>query len=87
MVLQDGNGLVRLEDRYDDFILELKWKARREDEWDSGVYFRCDMPPNEEKRPWPKRYQVNLLKGMEGNVNSLPGRRARASPSRASGTR
>jgi hypothetical protein len=73
MVLVDGNGLVRLNQRYDDFILELKWKARREDRWDSGIYFRFDMPPIEGKRPWPKRYQANLLKGMEGNVNSLPG--------------
>lgn len=73
MVLLDGNGLVRLNQRYDDYILELKWKARRQDRWDSGIYFRCDMPPIEDKRPWPKRYQANLLKGMEGNVNSLPG--------------
>ncbi|NQT15466.1 MAG: DUF1080 domain-containing protein, partial [Planctomycetes bacterium] len=73
MVLVDGNGLVRLDNRYDDFILEFKYKARGEEKWDSGVYFRCDMPPIEEKRPWPRRYQANLLKGMEGNVNSLPG--------------
>ena len=40
--------------------------------WDSGVYFRCDAPPEESKRPWPQRYQVNLRKGMEGWVNALP---------------
>jgi hypothetical protein len=24
-------------------------------------------------QPWPPRYQANLLKGQEGNVNDLPG--------------
>jgi hypothetical protein len=71
LVLQDGNGLVYLNDRYDDFILEFKWRARRDAKWDSGVYFRCDLPGDD--KPWPQRYQVNLRQEMEGNVNSLPG--------------
>ena len=72
MVLKDGNGLVCLNDRYDDYILEFKWKARRDAKWDSGVYFRCDLPADS-ARPWPKKYQVNLRQDMEGNVGSLPG--------------
>ena len=72
MVIEDGNGLVFLNDRYDDYILEFKWRARRDDKWDSGVYFRCDLPADS-PRPWPKKYQVNLRQGMEGNVGSLPG--------------
>jgi hypothetical protein len=66
-----GNGLVQTEKKYSDFILEFDWKALREDRWDSGVYFRYDSVP--QNRPWPNRYQVNLLKGMEGNVGNLEG--------------
>jgi len=72
LVLEDGNGLVYLNDRYDDYILEFKWRARRNAEWDSGVYFRCDLP-GLTGRPWPRKYQVNLRQDMEGNVNGLPG--------------
>ena len=75
LVLQDGNGLVYLDHPYDDFVLEWKWRARRDAKWDSGVYFRCDAPPAG-PRPWPQRYQVNLREGMEGNVNSLPDARS-----------
>ncbi|MCO6454141.1 MAG: DUF1080 domain-containing protein [Pirellulaceae bacterium] len=69
LVLQDGNGLVRTEQRYDDFVLELSWRARREANWDSGIYFRCELPP--EGKPWPARYQANLRQGQEGNVGGL----------------
>lgn len=69
ILLKAGNGLVQTEKKYGDFILEYDWKALRQDRWDSGVYFRYDSVPA--NRPWPARYQVNLLKGMEGNVGSL----------------
>ena len=72
LVLQDGNGLVCLKGRYGDFVLELKWRPRRDSNWDSGIYFRCDLPPAG-PRPWPRRYQANLRQGMEGNVGGLPG--------------
>ncbi len=73
LLLKEGNGLVYLKGPYRDFTFEFKWKARNPEMWDSGVYFRCDAPPESEKRPWPERYQVNLRKGMEGNVSDLPG--------------
>ncbi len=70
ILLQGGNGLVQSVEQYSDFILEFDWKALAEDNWDSGVYFRyTDVPDG---RPWPARYQVNLLKGQEGNVGSIP---------------
>ena len=56
---------------YGDFILEFEWKKLAEDAWDSGVYFRYDTVPP--KRPWPGRYQVNLRKGLEGNVGGIEG--------------
>jgi len=69
ILIQAGNGLIQTEKEYGDFILEFEWKALRADKWDSGVYFRYDSVP--EGQPWPARYQVNLLQGMEGNVGAL----------------
>ncbi len=70
--LKAGNGLVRTEHRYRDFILELDWLAlRKEGRWDSGIYFRCELPEGD--RPWPSRYQANLLRGQEGNVGGVKG--------------
>lgn len=71
MVMLDGNGLIYLNDRYDDFVLEFKWLARNKKMWDSGVYFRCDLPDANGRRPWPPGPQMNLRRGMEGNVQSL----------------
>jgi len=66
IVVQSGNGLVRADHRYGDIILELKWRARKADAWDSGVYFRSELPA--EGKNWPTRYQINLKKGEEGNL-------------------
>jgi len=71
LLIKSGNGLVQTEKQYGDFVLEFECKALNDDRWDSGVYFRYDkVPPN---RPWPPRYQVNLLKGREGNVGEIKG--------------
>jgi hypothetical protein len=71
LVLKSGNGLVRSELRYRDFVLELEWRARKDTAWDSGIYFRCEEPP--QGKPWPTRYQANLRQGMEGDVGGLKG--------------
>jgi len=71
MLLQAGNGLIQTKDRYGDFVLEWDCKALKPDGWDSGVYFRYDSVPK--GYPWPARYQANLRKGLEGNVQSLKG--------------
>ncbi|NUQ66003.1 MAG: DUF1080 domain-containing protein [Pirellulales bacterium] len=71
ILLDSGNGLVRSDQQYGDFILDLDWKNLNPQMWDSGVFFRCELPPD--GRPWPKDYQVNLRKGMEGNVQNLKG--------------
>jgi hypothetical protein len=72
IVLASGNGLVRTDHRYGDFVLELDWRARSAEKWDSGIYFRSELPADRKKRPWPTRYQANLAQGKEGNVNGLP---------------
>jgi hypothetical protein len=65
LVILDGDGFVRTDHRYTDFVLELDWKARRTEKYDSGIYFRSELP--EAGKPWPKQYQINLLQGGEGN--------------------
>ncbi|HUY32509.1 MAG TPA: DUF1080 domain-containing protein [Pirellulales bacterium] len=71
VVLKAGNGFVRADHEYGDFALDLQWRARKPTDYDSGVYFRAEPVPK--GSPWPKRYQVNLLEGKEGNVNGLIG--------------
>ncbi|MCX6928577.1 MAG: DUF1080 domain-containing protein [Verrucomicrobia bacterium] len=71
ILLKAGNGLVQTKKKYKDFIFEYEWKALKDDEWDSGVYFRYDSVPA--NQPWPPRYQANLRKGDEGNVGGLKG--------------
>jgi len=72
LVLQSGNGFVRTDHRYRDFILELEWKARNAEKWDSGIYIRSELP-GPTGRAWPTKYQVNLAQGLEGNIKDLPG--------------
>jgi hypothetical protein len=70
ILLKAGNGLVQTERKYGDFVLEFEWKCLKAEKWDSGIYFRYDLPlPG--KRPWPLRYQVNLRQGEEGNLVGL----------------
>jgi hypothetical protein len=70
ILLRAGNGLVQTKKRYSDYVLEYEWKALKPDNWDSGLYFRYEEVPA--GRPWPKRYQVNLRKGMEGELGGFP---------------
>ena len=73
LVIQDGNGLVRLEKLYGDFVLELEWKNRKAEKWDSGIFFRAEPTPAGDR--WPAKYQVNLAAGTEGSlVGRLNGR-------------
>ena len=71
ILIKAGNGLVQTKRKYGDFIIEYEWKALKDDDWDSGIYFRYDSVP--ENKPWPARYQANLRKGDEGNVGGLKG--------------
>ena len=70
IVLQEGNGLVRTDHQYRDFILELSWRARKDDKWDSGIYIRANLPS--EGRPWPDKYQINLKQGDDANLVGFP---------------
>ncbi len=69
VLLKAGNGLVQSKKQYGNYVLQYDWKALKPDNWDSGVYFRYKEVP--EGRPWPNRYQVNLRKGMEGDLGGF----------------
>lgn len=71
LVLEEGDGWVRSEHDYGDFVLDVDWRARKAEAWDSGVYFRAEIPAA--GKAWPGRYQVNLEQGKEGNVKNLKG--------------
>ncbi len=66
LVILEGNGFVRTEKRYGDFVLELEWKNRKPEKFDSGVFFRANLPAA--GKPWPTNYQINLLDGQEGTL-------------------
>ena len=70
LVILEGDGFVRTDHRFADFILEWSCRPRKADSWDSGVYFRSELPTD--GKPWPKRYQINLKQGAEGNAIGLP---------------
>jgi hypothetical protein len=74
IILKEGNGLIRTDHQYRDFILELSWRARKGELWDSGIYIRAALP--KEGKPWPDKYQINLKQGDEGNLNGFPAGRS-----------
>jgi hypothetical protein len=71
ILLKSGNGMVQTKKKYKNYVFELESMALKDDKWDSGIYFGYDSIP--EGKPWPPRYQANLLKGDEGNVAGLKG--------------
>jgi hypothetical protein len=66
ILIKSGNGVLASEKQYGDFVLECDWKQLHTNMWDSGIYFRCELPG--EKVAWPKKHQVNLRKGQEGAI-------------------
>lgn len=74
IALLEGDGFVRTERRFKDFVLELDWKPRRTEKFDSGLYIRSEAPP--EGKPWPNRWQINLKEKDSGDLlgkSKLPG--------------
>jgi hypothetical protein len=70
LVLEGGNGWLRSDLAYSDFVLHVEWKALKKSDYDAGIYIRTLAAG----QPFPKTgYQVNLLEGKEGNIGNLPG--------------
>jgi hypothetical protein len=74
--LKGGNGWLRTEKAYADFVLELDWKALKKQRYDSGVFIRA-VPPPAGSGPWPERNQVNLRQDLMGNIQEYKGAVAR----------
>jgi len=68
LFLKDGNGFVRTPDKYKDYVLVVEYKPEQKEKYDSGVYFRCGLPPENSSRKWPTKYQINLKDGDECNL-------------------
>ena len=71
LLIKAGDGVVQTKKKYGDFVIEFEWKSLKDDNWDSGVYFRYDTIT--QGQAWPARYQANMRKGDEGNVEGLKG--------------
>ena len=70
ILLKAGDGWLRTDHTYRDFLLHLEWKALQAERYDAGVYLRASR----EGAPFPKTgYQVNMQQGKEGNIGNLPG--------------
>lgn len=65
LVIEKGDGFVRADHLYRDFVLELSWKPRRSEKYDSGIYIRAPLP---KEKPWPGKHQINLKQGDEANL-------------------
>ena len=70
--LKGGNGWMYREKNYADFVLEVDWKAVKQEKYDSGVYIRA-VPPKNKKANWPDRNQVNLRQDLMGNIKEYKG--------------
>lgn len=69
LLLKAGNGWVRTEKQYGNFVLELEWKAVKAEKYDSGVYVRAVLPTG--KQTWPGRNQINLRQDLMGSIKEM----------------
>lgn len=70
LLLEGGDGWLRSDHTYGNFVMHVEWKALQDKAYDAGIYIRTQAGG----APFPKQsYQVNLLEGKEGNIGSLPG--------------
>jgi hypothetical protein len=67
--LVEGQGLLRSVHQFRDFELELEWRPLGESSWESGIFFRSNLP--EENSPWPSRYRISLKEGEAGRLIGL----------------
>jgi hypothetical protein len=69
-----GNGWLRTNREYGNFSLVTTWRFSSGDRWDSGLFLRAGL----EGSPWPREgYQVQMLKGREGEIDGTRGAKAR----------
>lgn len=65
LCLVTGMGWFRTEEQFSDFVLEVEVKALKDEDYDSGIFFRAGL----EGKPWPKvGWQVNLRYDAYGTL-------------------
>ena len=65
LLLKSGDGWLRSDLTYTDFVLSLEWKALKAEKYDAGIYIRT-RPGG---KPFPKKgHQINLLQDREGDL-------------------
>jgi hypothetical protein len=65
LLLKSGDGWLRSDLSYTDFVLKLEWKALKAEKYDAGIYIRT-RPGG---KPFPKQgHQINLLQDREGDL-------------------
>lgn len=65
LLLKAGDGWLRSDLSYTDFVLKLEWKALKAEKYDAGIYIRT-RPGG---KPFPKKgHQINLLQDREGDL-------------------
>ena len=69
LLLKAGNGWVRTEKQYGNFVLDLEWKAVKAEKYDSGLYIRSVLPTG--KQSWPARNQINLRQDLMGCIKEM----------------
>lgn len=64
-----GNGWLRSDMSYSDFVLHVEWQALQTENWDAGIYIRTLYGG----APFPRKsYQLNLKPGLTGNIKNIP---------------
>jgi len=75
IVFKGGDGYLRSNHRYRDFVLRLECRRLRDSESksdsqpESGIFFRSGPPP--EGKPWPDQHEIALARGHEGDLVGL----------------
>lgn len=71
LLLKAGEGWVRTDKQYTNFVLSWECQNLKAADYDSGVHFRAPLP--DQGAHWPRMYQVNLKIGQEGNLSRVDG--------------
>ena len=72
ILIKSGNGILRPEKTFKDFILEVEYKALKAEKYDSGIYIRCKDPVG--TYPWPRVWQMNMRWDQECDMPDIKGR-------------
>ena len=68
--LLEGNGWLRSDHQYGDFLMHVEWRAEKASKYDAGIYIRTRVGG----APFPREgYQLNLAEGRSFSFFRLKG--------------